>query len=55
MERSEAGTAEPLVRQAEAFLQAVRDRSTPQVSGEDGRNALALASVILERMAQSLL
>lgn len=55
VERSEGGTEEPLVRQAEAFLQAVRDRSRPVVSGEDGRNALALATVILERMAQSLL
>jgi hypothetical protein len=43
------------VRQLEAFLTAVRERSQPVVSGRDGRNALALAGTILERMAQSLL
>ena len=34
---------EPLRLEIESFLQKVRDRSTPVVSGEDGRAALALA------------
>ena len=55
VERSGPGGAEPLVRQLEAFLEAVRERSEPVVSGRDGRKALALAETILERMAQSLL
>jgi predicted dehydrogenase len=55
VERSTSEGVEPLVRQLEAFLTAVRERSQPVVSGRDGRNALALAGTILERMAQSLL
>jgi predicted dehydrogenase len=34
---------EPLRLEIESFLQSVRDRSTPVVSGENGRSALALA------------
>jgi predicted dehydrogenase len=34
---------EPLRLEIQSFLQKVRDRSTPVVSGEDGRAALALA------------
>ncbi len=34
---------EPLRLEIEAFLEAVRTRSTPKVSGQDGRQALALA------------
>ena len=45
----EAG--EPLRLEIEAFLAAVRDRSVPVVSGEDGRRALALALEIHEAMA----
>ena len=55
VERSAPASVEPLVRQLEAFLTAVQQRSEPVVSGRDGRNALALAETILERMAQSLL
>jgi len=44
---------EPLRRQLAAFLQAVRGRSVPPVSGADGRRALALAHAILGRMAES--
>jgi predicted dehydrogenase len=55
VERSEAAGVEPLVRQLEAFLEAVRQRSEPVVSGGDGRRALALAGAILDRMAHSLL
>jgi len=39
---------EPLRLEIEAFLQAVRERSRPVVSGEDGRAALALALEINE-------
>ena len=45
----EAG--EPLRLEIEAFLGAVRARSVPAVSGEDGRRALALALEIHEAMA----
>ena len=50
-ERRAAPDQEPLRRQVEAFVVAVRNRSTPVVSGSDGRRALALAHAILERMA----
>jgi len=49
--RQGAQDREPLRLQVEAFVRAVRDRSRPVVSGEDGRRALALAHAILERMA----
>jgi predicted dehydrogenase len=44
---------EPLQRQAQAFLKAVRDRTPPVVPGLDGRRALALAHAILARMAEA--
>jgi predicted dehydrogenase len=44
---------EPLRLQIEAFARAVRDRTPPVVSGEDGRRALALAHAILGRMAEA--
>src|SRR5262249_34223788 len=43
---------EPLRRQLAAFVDAVRDRSTPAVTGSDGLRALALAHAILGRMAE---
>jgi predicted dehydrogenase len=51
-ERMSAPDQEPLRRQLEAFLQAVRQRSQPVVGGRDGRRALALAQAILARMAE---
>jgi predicted dehydrogenase len=42
---------EPLRLEIEAFLQAVRTRTRPVVSGEDGRAALALALEINEAIA----
>ncbi|WP_254063640.1 Gfo/Idh/MocA family protein [Granulicella sp. S190] len=42
---------EPLRLEIEAFLQAVRTRTRPVVSGEDGRDALALALEINEAIA----
>ncbi|HVO12108.1 MAG TPA: Gfo/Idh/MocA family oxidoreductase [Vicinamibacteria bacterium] len=52
-ERRGAPDEEPLRRQIEAFAAAVRRRSTPVVSGADGRRALALAHAILGRMAEA--
>jgi predicted dehydrogenase len=52
VERTAAPNEEPLKRQLAAFLAAVRDRSTPLVSGADGRRALALAQTIVARMAE---
>src|SRR5574340_92048 len=42
-EKRGAPDEEPLRRQIEAFLRAVRERPTPVVSGVDGRRALVLA------------
>jgi predicted dehydrogenase len=42
---------EPLRLQIESFARSVAQRSAPLVSGLDGRQALALALTILERMA----
>ena len=43
---------EPLRLEIESFLQAVRTRSTPVVSGKDGRAALALALEINRTIAE---
>jgi predicted dehydrogenase len=43
IEKPEVRPGEPLRLEIEAFLDCVRTRSTPRVSGEDGRAALALA------------
>lgn len=52
IERSSSPDEEPLKRQLEAFLVAVRDRTPPVVPGEDGRKALALAQTIVGRMKE---
>jgi predicted dehydrogenase len=52
-ERRAAPDEEPLRRQIEAFVRAVRERSRPVVPGADGRRALALAHAILTRMAEA--
>jgi len=52
-EKRGAPEEEPLKRQAQAFLKAVRDRSQPPVPGSEGRRALALAHAILARMAEA--
>lgn len=44
-------SGEPLRLEIESFLDAVRTRSTPRVSGDDGRAALALALAINEAIA----
>ena len=41
---------EPLVRQTESFLDSVKNRTRPRVSGADAREALALALTIVEEM-----
>jgi predicted dehydrogenase len=51
-EKRGAPEEEPLKRQAQAFLRAVRDRTSPPVPGREGRRALALAHAILGRMAE---
>jgi predicted dehydrogenase len=50
VDRTSAPGEEPLRRQLEAFVAAVRDRKAPVVSGADGRRALALAHEILGKM-----
>jgi len=41
---------EPLARELSDFIQAIRDRRAPRVTGEQGRAALALAAQIAEQM-----
>ena len=50
LEKPAVTPGEPLRLEIEAFLQCVRDRSTPIVTGEDGRKALALALEIYRAM-----
>jgi predicted dehydrogenase len=53
IERTEAPPvpqSEPLWRQVQAFVQAIRGRTRPVVGGADGRRALALAGEILTRI-----
>jgi predicted dehydrogenase len=44
-------TAEPLERELADFVDAVVHRRVPMVPGEDGRRALALAQLIIDKMA----
>jgi predicted dehydrogenase len=46
--------ADPLTEEDAAFLRACRDRSEPEVTGEDGRAALALALEILQEVERSV-
>ncbi|MFN7927878.1 MAG: Gfo/Idh/MocA family oxidoreductase [Blastocatellia bacterium] len=41
---------EPLLAEIEAFITAVQERTTPLVSGADGRRALAMATDVLEKI-----
>ncbi len=43
---------EPLRAELSSFLRAVRERSTPEVTLEDGRRALAVATQIVEAIAE---
>ena len=51
IEKPEVRRGEPLRLEIESFLDCVRTRSTPSVSGEDGRAALALALDITAAIA----
>lgn len=56
LEQSQAADvpeSEPLRRQLESFIAAVRSRTRPLVGGEEGRRALALAFEILARIHDS--
>jgi predicted dehydrogenase len=44
---------EPLARELADFVDAIRNRRRPLVSGEDGRRALALAQAITDKIAAS--
>ena len=43
---------EPLRAELTSFLRAVRERSTPEVTLEDGRRALAVATLVVEAIAE---
>jgi predicted dehydrogenase len=43
---------EPLLAEIEAFVKAVQTATRPVVSGADGRHALALARVVLEKISE---
>jgi predicted dehydrogenase len=43
---------EPLRAELDSFLRAVRDRSTPEVTLEDGRRVLALAMQVVDAIAE---
>ena len=51
VEHTAAPEEEPLRRQLAAFLRSAREGTPPEVSGSDGRRALALALTILARMS----
>ena len=53
VETSAAPEVDPLRLQAEAFVESVRTRRPPAVTGADGRRALALAHVILGRIGDA--
>ncbi|MCU1324548.1 MAG: oxidoreductase domain protein [Acidobacteriaceae bacterium] len=51
MRKIKVEAGEPLRLEIESFVRAIKERSTPIVSGKDGRRALALALEIHEAMA----
>jgi predicted dehydrogenase len=50
--KPQVSTEEPLRAELSSFLQAVRERTTPEVTLEDGRAALALAIEIQQQMVE---
>ena len=52
--RLEVANEEPLKRELEDFVDAVRSRRRPGVTGRDGRDALALATRVAEVIASNL-
>lgn len=51
--KMEVAHEEPLKRELEDFVDAIRERRAPGVTGEEGRAALALAERIVEHMASA--
>jgi predicted dehydrogenase len=51
-ERPRVKEVNALMYELQLFVQAIRDRSQPIVSGEDGKRALEVASVIMEKIGQ---
>lgn len=51
--KMEVEREEPLARELQDFVQAIRTRRAPRVTGEQGRKALALASEIAARMTMT--
>ncbi len=54
MSKPEITAEEPLLAEIKAFLQAVRHRSRPVVSLEDGRRALELGLAILAEIERHM-
>ena len=52
LQRPQVEAEEPLRAEVKSFLEAVRNRSTPVVSLEDGRRALSVALDIVRAMAE---
>ncbi|MCI0526686.1 MAG: hypothetical protein L0Y56_04440, partial [Nitrospira sp.] len=50
MERLEIEKEEPLEAEIEAFIECVRSRKRPMVSGQEGREALRVALEILKEI-----
>ena len=52
--RLEVNDVEPLRTEITAFLDAIEQDYTPQITGEDGRRALALAIGVLDNIEQHM-
>jgi predicted dehydrogenase len=52
IDRVSAEGPEPLARQLVSFLECVRERSRPEVGGEEARRVLALAHRVLAAMGE---
>jgi len=50
--KPEIAAQEPLRAELTSFLRSVRERSTPEVTLEDGRRALAVATQVVEAIAE---
>ena len=54
-EQPEVKEVNPLKYELELFARAIREKSRPLVSGEDGKRALETANVIMERINQQII
>jgi predicted dehydrogenase len=52
--KADVDRAEPLARELADFVAAIRERRTPQVPGDEGRKALALASQVAAAIKEGL-